>query len=419
MVKNYTKLPSKRDTSILIGNSLDHFDTTLYGFLAPILAPIFFPNSDQIVSLIMAYSIIATSILTRPLGVYIFGIIASKMGPLIGLSYSLIGIAITTVMIGFIPPYEVIGPYAPALLIIIRCIWGIFAAGETAIAKLFILEDKTDHDALRSSYLYQASSMIGIVVASLASTIVIYFNISYGWRLCFLLGGVTGFIGYYIRKYNSDTSFVKKNNFIKLYSIDGIITLLRYKEVLLKVAILNSFSYITYSIPFIVMNNLIPLITDIDLKTMMSFNTILLVLDLLLIPVVGAKLLKYDFKKIMLYSSSCLMITILPLWYYIQGASLFYICFVRIWIVFLGVIFLCPLNIWCQKLIPGGDKYLVIGIGNAIGASTIGKMTPAICLSLYYYSNSPVAVGIYIFAITLATVLVITDFFPNILKKFE
>ena len=32
---------SKRDFSILIGNAMDHFDTALYGFLAPLLAGIF------------------------------------------------------------------------------------------------------------------------------------------------------------------------------------------------------------------------------------------------------------------------------------------------------------------------------------------------------------------------------------------
>ncbi|EOB10370.1 Proline/betaine transporter [Rickettsia prowazekii str. GvF12] len=32
---------SKRDFSIIIGNAMDHFDTALYGFLAPLLASFF------------------------------------------------------------------------------------------------------------------------------------------------------------------------------------------------------------------------------------------------------------------------------------------------------------------------------------------------------------------------------------------
>ncbi|MCA0254917.1 MAG: MFS transporter, partial [Proteobacteria bacterium] len=45
---------SKRDYSILIANTIDHFDTALYGFLAPIFAANFFPNSDPLISLILA-----------------------------------------------------------------------------------------------------------------------------------------------------------------------------------------------------------------------------------------------------------------------------------------------------------------------------------------------------------------------------
>ena len=76
---------SKRDYSILIGNTVDHFDTALYAFLAPIFAQLFFPNSDPMISLILAYSILATTIITRPLGSYIFGLIALTHGPAVSL----------------------------------------------------------------------------------------------------------------------------------------------------------------------------------------------------------------------------------------------------------------------------------------------------------------------------------------------
>lgn len=396
---------SKRDFSILIGNSLDHFDTALYGFLAPLLAPIFFPSADPTVSLILAYSIFATSIITAPIGAYIFGVIARVHGPLVSLSYSLIGVAVTTVMIGLVPSYEGIGAFAPLLLIILRATRGVFAAGESAIAKLFILEDKTTSEALRSSYLYQTSSIGGILLASLASSIVIYFEIDQGWRICFWLGGVTAFSGYFLRKYKTDVISLEKVKILNSYGIGGLMTLFNHKSNLIRIALVNSFSHITYAIPFVVMNSIIPLITDIDLKTMMSFNTILLVFDMLLISIIGKKLINYAPNKIMIYSALSLGITILPLWYFTYQASLFYICCVRVWIVFLGVVFLCPLNLWCGNLIEGRDKYIVVGIANAIGASIIGKMTPAVCLWLYYYTGSQVSIAIYIVIIIAITIL--------------
>ncbi len=48
---------TRQDLSIIIGNGLDHFDTAIYGFIAPFLSKIFFPHNDPVVSLILAYSI--------------------------------------------------------------------------------------------------------------------------------------------------------------------------------------------------------------------------------------------------------------------------------------------------------------------------------------------------------------------------
>ena len=100
---------NNRDISILIGNMLDHFDAGLYGFLAPILAPLFFPDHDYVVQLILAYSILATTLITRPIGAIVFSIIARRQGPLSALSLSLMGAAISTALMGGIPTYETIG----------------------------------------------------------------------------------------------------------------------------------------------------------------------------------------------------------------------------------------------------------------------------------------------------------------------
>src|SRR5665213_55435 len=138
----------KKDISILIGNALDRFDTSLYGFLAPVMGPIFFPHHDPVVQLLLTYATSATSLFSRPLGTFLFGMIARYKGPLCGLSYSLIGVAVTTVCIGCIPRYDVLGWLAPLSLVLMRLVRGICAAGESTIAKLYIMENKSNDRAL-------------------------------------------------------------------------------------------------------------------------------------------------------------------------------------------------------------------------------------------------------------------------------
>ena len=118
-----------------------------------------------------------------------FGMIAMNYNSTTSLAYSLIGVAILTMAIGLLPTYDHIGILAPILLVILRTLRGIFSAGETAIAKLHIIEDKPARQAFRSSYAYQTSTMLGIVLASSASTYVIIVEQDALWRYCFLFGG--------------------------------------------------------------------------------------------------------------------------------------------------------------------------------------------------------------------------------------
>ncbi|MFP3018281.1 MAG: MFS transporter [Candidatus Tisiphia sp.] len=388
----------KKDISILIGNALDHFDTAIYGFIAPILATIFFPKSDPIVALILTYSVLTTSIITRPVGSIIFSIIVKKRGPILALSCSLIGVAITTISIGFIPTYQTIGWFSPFMLTIIRMIQGIFAEGECAIAKLYILENKVQTKGVQASYLYQLSTVFGIIIASFLSNLLISSNHHEYWRLCFILGGSTGIVGVYLRRYSNMLQNAIKQ---KSYTLH---TILNNKCNILRVSIVSGFSYMTYVIPFVVMNSFIPLITSISLERMMTFNTILLIMDAAMIPIIGSLVKKYRPTNIMIISTSILFISIVPLWLYMSDASLWYINFVRLWIITLGVTFLCPLNYWLNSLFHGSDKYMLVSIGDALGTSIFGRFTPAVCIALWHFTGSSIAIGVYIAMITLVTI---------------
>jgi hypothetical protein len=53
----------KKYFSSVIGNILEHYDKALYGFLVPILAPLFFPASDPVFSLLYAYCLFPLGLL--------------------------------------------------------------------------------------------------------------------------------------------------------------------------------------------------------------------------------------------------------------------------------------------------------------------------------------------------------------------
>ena len=391
---------TKKDLSILLGNALDNFDTSIYAFLAPILAPAFFPHHDPVVQLILAYSVTLSSFFARPLGAYIFGVIARKRGPAFGLSYSLIGVAIATVYTGFLPTYDSIGWLAPLCLILLRIIKGIFAAGESTIAKLYLMDSKAEDAALKVSHLYQSSSMLGTILASTAATLVIAFQPD-AWRWCFWLGGITGVSGYVIRRYAVMKEVPPPP--LVTYTLSNLRSIWDNRGNIFRVAMGTGFGHLTFSIPFVFMNSFIPLITSISLETMMLYNTTFLIVDMVSIPIIGRWLIRFRATNVMVTSALVLTVTIVPLFSGLPGASLAYVMFVRIWIVFWGVIFLCPLNFWFKSLFSTPEQYLLVGMGTALGASTIGRATTPICLWLWYMTEWPVMPALYIGLITLGT----------------
>lgn len=414
---------SPKDLSIIIAHAIDYFDTALYGFLAPILAPIFFPDFDPIVQLILAYSTLASSTFTRPLGAIIFGLIARKWGPFFGLSYSLIGMACSSVLMCFLPAFTTLGWISPLLLIITRMLRGFFAAGEGTIAKLYVLEDKTHFKALNISHLYQSAAMLGMVLASIAATIVMSFpENSYLWRLFFCLSALTGIMGYLLRQFqyrqhlqfhqhqsnqNSATGseiLMQEHKFLSNIRIYW-----RQRFNIFRVALITSLSYITYVIPFVFMNSFIPLVTDISLKTMTALNILLTIFDMVMIPIIGRFLQNFEGDKIMMVAALILTVSIIPLFYFLPDASLIYVTIMRIWIVFWGIVFLCPMNVWLKNLFVSQDKYLLVGIGTSLGAGTLGRFTPAICLGLWQTTKLTIFPAIYLSGIIFLVVIAITS----------
>ena len=401
---------NKKDCSLLLGNALDQFETALYGFLTPILSPLFFPGCDPVVQLILGYSILATGLITRPLGALIFGGIAKRFGPNFGLSYSILGVAMTTLSIALLPSFLSIGWLAPCLLLLLRILKGIFGAGECTIARLSILEAKEKESALKASYYYETSTMVGVIVASFVATGVIASQYqAFAWRLCFILGGILGITAYFIRRSQFSINLFKLEKselpqFCNTF-IDCKI-LWEHRFNILRIFSVCSFSYLTYAVPFLLFNTLVPLISSISLKAMMTLNTTFLVLDMLLIPIIGRAIERYDINKVMLIASLILSITMIPFFMLLPDAPLIFVTFFRFWIVFWGIVFLCPLNLWFNRLLENSpDRFLVVGIGDALGAGTIGHMSPAICLWLWHATSSVIPPAIFIAIVMLCAAI--------------
>ena len=64
----------------LLGTIIEYYDYTLYGFLTSHIAETFFPLSNSLNSLVIAFAVFAIGYISKPLGSILFGYIGDKYG---------------------------------------------------------------------------------------------------------------------------------------------------------------------------------------------------------------------------------------------------------------------------------------------------------------------------------------------------
>jgi len=113
--------------------TFDLYDLFLILLVTPYIAELFFPSKVLLLSIAATYAGFLVSLIMRPFGAGYFGNnIADKVGRKKAIVYGLIGLVVTTSLQGALPTYYSVGILAPALLILLRLIQGIFIGGVTA-----------------------------------------------------------------------------------------------------------------------------------------------------------------------------------------------------------------------------------------------------------------------------------------------
>ena len=206
--KNNPKKESINLRSLLagfVGNILEWYDFTVYGYFATVIGALFFPSEDKLASLIAAFGVFAAGYLMRPLGGAFFGIMGDKLGRQKALSMSILLMAIPTTLLGCLPTHDQWGWASAALLVLIRLFQGISVGGEFTGSISFLVEKAPDGKrgfyGSWTTFGVMGGMLLGSGVGALVTHILTPEQIhDYGWRIPFLLGFLVGILGLYLRK---------------------------------------------------------------------------------------------------------------------------------------------------------------------------------------------------------------------------
>src|SRR5580700_11541623 len=113
-----------------VGTMIEWYDFYIFGSLAAILGPKFYPPGNDTFAYIAYLATFAVGFLVRPFGALFFGQIGDRIGRKYAFLVTLMIMGGATALIGLLPTFKTAGWFAPITLIFIRVLQGLALGGE-------------------------------------------------------------------------------------------------------------------------------------------------------------------------------------------------------------------------------------------------------------------------------------------------
>lgn len=201
-----TALNSKRTLGAAsIGNFGEIYDFAVFGFSVPILATHFFPGSDPTAAVLSTFAVYAVAFFARPIGGLFFGYLADRIGRVKVMAMTIWLMAAGTAAMGLLPTYASIGILAPLLLVVCRIAQGLAIGGETTGSTSYILESAPDDRrgfwvGIIWFFAHIPNALVALMLAGMQFAAGPATYADWVWRVPFLIGGLVGVIGFWLRR---------------------------------------------------------------------------------------------------------------------------------------------------------------------------------------------------------------------------
>ncbi len=188
-----------------VGTAIEWYDFFLYSVVTGLVfAQLYFPKSDPLVGTLEAFTIYAVGFLARPIGAAIFGHFGDRIGRKSTLIATLLVMGIATFLVALVPTYEQIGIWGAVILTVLRFIQGIGVGGEWGGSVLMSMEwARSNRSRGFIASWPQFGVPCGLFLANLAVLIVSRTSgdqfLHWGWRVPFLFSLILVGVGLYIR----------------------------------------------------------------------------------------------------------------------------------------------------------------------------------------------------------------------------
>ncbi|WP_111221206.1 MFS family transporter [Rhizobium tumorigenes] len=373
------------------GNLVEWFDFYVYAFTALYFKSSFFPNQDPTVQLLQTAGVFAAGFLMRPIGGWLFGRVADRLGRKTSMLISVSMMCGGSLMIAVLPTYAQVGVLAPFLLLVARLIQGLSVGGEYGTTATYMSEV-----ALRgrrgffSSFQYVTligGQLLAVLVIVVIEALMTSEQITeWGWRIPFAIGAVAAVVSIFLRRTLTETQKAETRNSKEAGSLSALfrnhtpafLTVLGYTAG----GSLIFYTFTTYMQKYLVNTVHMPV------KTASYVMTVALFLYMCMQPIFGALSDRIGRRNNMLLFGGLGTLCTLPILVTLQHVTDPVIAGILIVVALAIVSFYTSISgIVKAEMFPAEVRALGVGLAYAVGNAIFGGSAEFVALSMKNAGN--------------------------------
>jgi Arabinose efflux permease len=390
-----------------IGNLLEWYDYTIYGFLVPVMAPLFFPDVSPAVAILSSFGVLGVGFLGRPLGGVLFGIWGDRYGRRFSLALAMVVMGVATFAAGLLPTFAAAGILAPVLLVLLRLIQGLSMGGQWSGGGTFIVE----YAPPTRRGMYGGIHVMGVTLGVLAGSLAVLVTSSattaadmatFGWRIPFFIGALTAAAGVLLRlgveetpawreardgRAGADstplkTTFRTRSNLRAVSTAFGVTVL----------QAINAWVLLVWIVTFLSAT------VGLDLVTALLVNSIGLTVMIVCLPLFGLVSDKFGRKRVMLVAAVAMFILVTPVFWGMRSGSLAIVIVSYVVIIACHTLYAAPQVAMLVELFPTSVRVTGLSIGYNISQTLFGGFAAFIASLLITLTGDPSAATWYVMA---------------------